>query len=222
MNRIYNSWVFIVSVIVLLYTFFNYMYETFGIFVKVAPFVETFPKEYVYGFTALFIFLLNVRRAYKKWTGMSVVNQTERFIFNVPISKDRRQTVVLNNTLEILTFLILAIAFVRLSIDATIVTLVLFIVIIDMGINFFLGIQKNKYRIGMTKKAIVSADREVLPIYFKGLKRVTKQGIRLYFEYVNDLVLDFNLESLPPEKQEEFLALLRKTVDEKKVYFSGF
>ncbi|HLW40701.1 MAG TPA: hypothetical protein VKX31_09925 [Brumimicrobium sp.] len=222
MNKIYNSWVFIASILALLYAFFASMYDTFGIFVKIAPFIERLHKEYVFGFTALFIFLLNARRSYKKWTGMAVVNKTNRFLFNTPISKDRKKTVILYNTLEIFTFLILGIGFVLLSLDATIITLVFFLVITDMGINFFLGINSKKYRIGMTKKAIVTADREVLPIYFKGLKRITKQGIRLYFEYVNDLVLDINIESIPPEKQEEFINLLRETVDEKKVYFSGF
>src|SRR5690554_7995562 len=69
----------------------------------------------------------------------------------------------------------------------------------------------------MTRKAIVAVDREVKAIYFKGLKRISISKGQLFFEYNNDLVLDFALSDIPPERQEEFMNLLRNNVDENKV-----
>ena len=63
----------------------------------------------------------------------------------------------------------------------------------------------------------------MVAIYFKGLKRVTITNNQLFFEYNNnDLVLDFQLNTVPPERLEEFMRLLRLNVDDKQVYFSGF
>lgn len=223
MNKIYNSWTIIFSMAALFFGYLISLNEKFGIYPRLEGIAQDLHfMDYFYGGAAVLILLLNLRRSVKKWSGMKLVNQTEKFQFTTGISESRRKTVILNNFLEITAFFILSFAFVVVSVKGTIVTLVFYLIIIDMLVNTIRGLKGKKYRIGMTKKAIVAVDREVLPIYFKGLKHVTKQGTNIYFEYVNDLVLYLNLDNIPAENQEEFVAKLREFAGEDTVYFSGF
>lgn len=223
MNRIYNSWTFIITILVLFFTYMVNLNETFGIFPRLDFLGESaIYKDYVYTTGAILIFLINARRSYKRWSGMKVVNQIEKFRFNTPISKDRVKTVILNNSIEVVGFSVFAIALFVLSDDAFVVVFVYLVFIVDAIASMVIGVKGKKYRIGLTKKAIVAVDREVLPIYFMGLKRLTKQNQIIYFEYINDLVLDLNLNNIPIDKQDEFVEQLRTVINEEKVYFSGF
>lgn len=222
MNKIYNTWIFIISLLTLPFAFAVGLNEVFGIFGLQIHGEEFEYKEIVFGIAAGLIFLLGVSRSSRKWSGIRIVNQIDRFQFNTPISRDRIQRVILNNSIEIVGFFLLGGVFIIFSKDAVFITLIFVIFIVDAVINTIRGVLGRKYRVGMTRKALVSVDREVIAIYFKGLKRISMQKDLLFFEYTNDLVLDFSLHTVPPEKQEEFLELLRRNVDENKVYFSGF
>ncbi|HZH87123.1 MAG TPA: hypothetical protein VFD77_07395 [Brumimicrobium sp.] len=222
MNKIYNTWIFIISLLTLPFAFAVGLNEVFGIFGMKIHGDRFEYKELVFGISAGLIFLLGAMRSSRKWSGIRVVNQIDRFHFNTVISQERKQRVILNNSIEILGFFLIGLVFVIFSKDAVFISLIFLIFIVDSVINTLRGIIGKKYRVGMTKKAIVSVDREVIAIYFKGLKRITIQKDLLFFEYTNDLVLSFSLSDIPPEKQEEFMHLLRKNVDETKVYFSGF
>ena|SRR5690554_3585054 len=222
MNKIYNTWIFIISLLTLPFAFAVGLNEVFGIFGLKIHGDEFEYKEVVFGIAAGLIFLLGASRSSRKWSGIKVVNQVDRFQFNTPISTERMQRVILNNTIEIVGFFLLGSVFIIFSKDAVFITLIFVIFIVDSLINTLRGSVGKKYRVGMTKKAIVSVDREVIAIYFKGLKRISIQKDLLFFEYTNDLVLDFSLSTIPPEKQEEFLEILRRNVDGNKVYFSGF
>ena len=178
--------------------------------------------DLVFGIAAGLIFLIGALRSSRKWSGIRILNQVDRFQFNSVISEERKQRVILNNSIEIIGFFLIGLVFAVFSKDAIFITLIFVVFIFDAIINTLRGLLSKKYRVGMTKKAIVSVDREVYAIYFKGLKRISIQKDLLFFEYINDLVLDFPLSNVPPERQEEFMLLLRKNVDETKVYFSGF
>lgn len=184
---------------------------------------KTYPyKELIFSTVAGLIFLLGAFRSYRKWSGLNVVNQINRFQFNTANSQYRNKLVVSINLIEVFSFLFLAIAFMVFYNKAFYLPIIFFVFIIDSLLNTWEGTKGKRYRIGMTNKAIISADREVVIIYFKGLKHVSKQNDLMFFEYVNDLVLTLPLSSIPPEKQGEFVERLRTVVDEKKVYFSGF
>lgn len=223
MNKIYNTWIFIISLLTLPFAFAVGLNEVFGIFgLKIHG--EQFEyKELVFGIAAGLIFVIGAARSSKKWSGIKIVNQTDRFQFNSVISNDRKQRVLLNNSLEILGFFLIGLVFTIFSKDAIFISLIFFIFIVDSVINTIRGMLGKKYRVGMTKKAIVAVDREVIAIYFKGLKRISIEKSQLFFEYNNsELVLDFQLDTIPFEKQEEFMRLLRENVDSSRVYFSGF
>lgn len=222
MNRIFNSWIFIFAIVGLVYAFFASMYESFGIFHKVQSVIKDGQKEYVYITIAILIFAIGTWRSSKKWSGIRIIKQVQRYQFNTVISKKRKKQVLLNNFLETIAYLFFTIAYAVLDIDASILSLVFLIIIIDSLLNLTRGINGKKYRVGMTNRAIVTVDREVKVIYFKGLTQVTLQNGRLYFEYVNDLVLDLEMSNIPTEQHTEFINTLRTVVDETKVYFSGF
>ncbi|RYM33888.1 hypothetical protein ERX46_07955 [Brumimicrobium glaciale] len=222
MNKIYNTWIFIISLLTLPFAFAVGLNEVFGIFgLKIHG--DRFEyKELVFGISAGLIFLLGATRSSRKWSGIKIVNQLDRFQFNTTISSERKQRVILNNSIEVLGFFLIGTVFIIFSKDAVFISLIFVIFIVDSIINSLRGILGKKYRVGMTKKAIVSVDREVVAIYFKGLKRISITKDQLFFEYNNDLVLDFQLNTIPQDRQEEFMRLLRVNVDDKQVYFSGF
>jgi dolichol kinase len=223
MNKIYNTWIFIISLLTLPFAFAVGLNEVFGVFGLKIHGDQFEYKELVFGIAAGLIFLIGVTRSSRKWSGIRIVNQIDRFHFNSVISKERKQRVILNNSIEIVSFFLIGTVFLIFSKDAIFITLIFLIFIVDSLINTIRGTVGKKYRVGMTKKAIVSVDREVIAIYFKGLKRVSITNDQLFFEYNNsDLVLDFQLNTIPPEKQEEFMRYLRLNVDDTKVYFSGF
>ncbi len=223
MNKIYNTWIFIISLLTLPFAFAVGLNEVFGVFGLKIHGDQFEYKELVFGISAGLIFLLGVTRSSRKWSGITIVNQTDRFLFNCGISPERKQRVIMNNSIEIVGFFLIGLVFIIFSKDAVFISLIFLIFIVDSVINTLRGIVGGKYRVGMTKKAIVAVDREVVAIYFKGLKRVTITNNQLFFEYNNnDLVLDFQLNTVPPERLEEFMRLLRLNVDDKQVYFSGF
>lgn len=223
MNKIYNTWIFIISLLTLPFAFAVGLNEVFGIFGLKIHGDEFEYKELVFGISAGLIFLLGATRSSRKWSGIKIVNQVDRFQFNTVISPERKQRVLLINSIEIVGFFLIGMVFIIFSKDAIFITLIFLIFIVDSIINTIRGMIGKKYRVGMTKKAIVSVDREVVAIYFKGLKRISITKDQLFFEYNNnDLVLDFQLNTIPLEKQEEFMRQLRLNVDETQVYFSGF
>ncbi|PKR79742.1 hypothetical protein CW751_13535 [Brumimicrobium salinarum] len=222
MNKIYNTWIFIISILTLPFAFAVGLNEVFGIFGMKIHGDKFAYKELVFGISAGLIFIIGAMRSSRKWSGIKIVNQIDRFQFNTLISQERKQRVLLINSIEIIGFFLIGIVFFIFSIDAVYISLIFLIFIIDAIVNTIRGVVSKKYRVGMTKKAIVAVDREVIAIYFKGLKRISIQKDLLFFEYVNDLVLDFSLQNIPAEKQEEFMRLLRSNVDEKKVFFSRF
>src|SRR5690554_206208 len=221
MNKVYNIWIFIISLFTMPFAFAVGINEVYGVF-DLRMHDEFEYTQLVFGISGGLILLLGLMRSSRKWSGIRVVNQIDRFQFNTAISQERKQRVILNNGIEIVGFFLIAVVFTVFSKDAVFISLIFVIFIIDSVVNTIRGLTGKKYRVGMTKKAIVSVDREVITIYFKGLKHISIDKEQLYFEYINDLVLDFPLSNIPTEKQEEFMRLLRNNVDETKVYFSGF
>ena len=221
MNKIYNIWILFISILTMPFAFAVGINEVYGVF-DLRMHDEFQYTTLVFGIAGGLIFLLGALRSSRRWSGIRVVNQIDRFQFNTVISPERKQRVILNNSIEIVGFFLIGVVFAVFSKDAIFISLIFVIFIIDAVVNTLRGITGKKYRVGMTKKAIVAVDREVIAIYFKGLKRISIDKELLFFEYINDLVLDFPLSSVPPEHQEEFMNLLRRNVDETKVYFSGF
>lgn len=222
MNRIFNIWILFFTVLtfpVAIAVGNNLDFSLFGIKIQGEEFEY---KEIVFTISAGIIFLLSALRSSKKWMGMRVVQQVKRFKFNTPISEKRKNRVLLYNIIEITFFLIFAGGLLYFSTSAIFVILVFIIVASDSSINTILGVAGKRYRIGISSKAIVMADRETKAIYFKGLKKISKHQQTLYFEYVNGLVLHFPTNLLPDEEWDKFVSTLQEQVSKDKVYYTGF
>ncbi|MGM0479204.1 MAG: hypothetical protein ACQERC_08255 [Bacteroidota bacterium] len=222
MNKIYNIWILIFTVLTFPFAIAvgnNLDFTIFGLDIQGEEFAY---KHFVFTLSAGIIFLIGALRASKKWVGLRVVRQVRRFKFSTPVSRLRRKRVLLYNMIELFFYLLFAGGLLYFTIDTIYVVLVFVILAADQIIHTYLGIAAKGYRIGLTKNAIVLADRETKAIYFKGLKKISKHQQTIYFEYVNDLVLHFPTNLIPEEEWSDFVASLQEQVPPNRVYYSGF
>ena len=91
---------------------------------------------------------------------------------------------------------------------------------LDNLIFMILGQTKKLYRIGLTSKAVVVADREVKVLYLSGLRKVTIHQQTVFFDYIKDLQMTFSLTCIPKEDQVDFKNTLESLVDRDRVFFS--
>ena len=87
------------------------------------------------------------------------------------------------------------------------------------SIVFLLICSRKLFRIGLSSKAILVADREVILIYLAGLRQVSISQQTVYFDYTNDLQLSFPTDCLLAEEKELFFENLSSLVDKNKVLF---
>ncbi|MEX1191712.1 MAG: hypothetical protein WED10_11480 [Brumimicrobium sp.] len=222
MNKFFNIWILIFTVLTFPFALAVGLNVDFSILGLKIPGEEFEFKEILFGTSAAIIFLLGALKSSKRWSGIRVVKQKSRFLFSTEISKQRKNRVLLYNTIEIVFAILFAFIFWYFTESAIYISIVFIIIMLDYIANSIAGIGQKKYRVGMTRKAIVAVDREVKVIYFQGLKRITKHQQTLYFEYINDLVLHFPTNLIPESEQENFLKTLMENVSPDKVYYTGF
>jgi hypothetical protein len=85
----------------------------------------------------------------------------------------------------------------------------------------FTLIGRNKYRVGLSSKAILVADREIILIYFVGLRKVAIQQQTVYFDYINNLQLTFPLDCIEEQNKHDFFEALHTVIDKDRVFFSN-
>lgn len=169
----------------------------------------------------ILLFLINIRRSIRRWVAIRLVNQLPKYRWNTVVSKNRIQRVYTYNFLEALIMLSVGIGVYQLTSEAWVPFVVLLIGALD-GIFFAIyGASANKFRVGMTSKALLAGDRDVALIYFKGLRRVSVQQQTIFFDFKDNLHLRFPLDLIPQEKHTEFFQELKNCVDETKVYFQN-
>lgn len=173
--------------------------------------------DYVFYGLGLLLFMIVLRRSYRRWMAMRIVSQTEKFKWNKAVSKERRARVIVYNTLEFFVYVFAALTLYWLTDRAWAPTLALLFAALD---NVLLTIMHKKYRVGMTSKAIIVADREVVVLYFTGLRKVSRLQQTVYFDYIKDLQLSFPTNCLAENEHAEFFHQLEQLVDRDKVYFS--
>lgn len=222
MNKFFNIWTLIFTVLTIPFVFAVGWNIDFSIFGLNVPGEEFKYADLFFSIAAGIVFALGVLRASKKWAGINITRQKNRFIFYTNISESRMKRVVLYNVLEMSFFLIFAFFFLVIMQTAIYLGLVFILLFLENLINTIFGVFKQTYSIGITSKAIIFVDRDVKAIYFKGLKKVSKHQQTIYFEYVNDLVLHIPTNIIPVEREDEFLKTLQGVVDPNKVFYTGF
>ena len=147
MNRIYNSWTFILAIPTLGYAFLDSLDENYHLLAKAVLYIQTHFHHELFLTVSILIFLINLRRSVKKWRGIYIINQTKKYLFTAPISGYKKKVVISKNLFEIFSFSLLFIGFTVISKDAYLISIVLLIFIIDMILNTILGLRFKKYRL---------------------------------------------------------------------------
>ena len=178
------------------------------------------PYQYEVFYIGTFICsLFHGLRSVKRWTALKIANKTSQFKWSALIGEKRRKRVVTYLGLEVFLMLCLSIAFISLCDSSISLFLILILSAIDSFIFIIYG--KNKYRISLSSKAIIIADREVKVIYFKGLRKLSIHQQSVFFDYIEDLQLFFPLNALEEQDVSIFFNELNKLIDRERVYLGN-
>ena len=171
----------------------------------------------VYLVLGLLLLIIGLRRSIRRWMGVSMVKQQTKFIWNQPISTERKKRVFVYNSLEALVFVSLMLAHLFLSKVAFFVVTAYLILALDAIL--FLLINGKEFRVGLSSKAILVADREIVLIYLNGLRKVSVSQQTIYFDYIEELQLSFPLDCIEPGQKTEFFEALEGQIDRDRVLF---
>jgi len=175
-------------------------------------------KFYVFLGLGLLLLVISLRRSIRRWMGIRMTNQVSKFKWNQVISNDRKKRVVTYTLIETTVLLSLFIGYYTLTADAWLPAFVMLFFALE-SMLFLVVCTKNKFRVGVTSKAILVADREVKLIYFKGLRQVSISQQTIYFDYIQELQLSFPTDCVEQEDRETFFNVVREQIDRDKVLF---
>jgi len=167
---------------------------------------------------ATLLLLLIARRSVSRWTGVSMTRKPERFLWCANIGKERKKQVRLYLIMEAVIAGFFAMVAYGLTPEAWPLALVYALLFLDQLV--FLIVAMPWFRVGVTHKAVVVADREVKVLYFSGLRRVEVQQQTLYFEYIEDLQLFFPVNCISEGDYTDFRNTLETRVNRDRVFFS--
>lgn len=165
------------------------------------------------------IFLSILRRSIKRWMGAQIVKKTDRFKWNVPVGPERVRRVTTYLLLESLVMLALAIGLYLITELAWAPAIAFATGALDSIIFALIGKTSGSYRIGLSSKALIVADREVQLLYFSGLRKVSIHQQSIYFDYIKGLQLSFPTDCIPEGMEDEFFNVLESNIDRNKVFF---
>lgn len=177
-------------------------------------------KNEIFLTIGLIYFILIARRSVKRWMGIKLANTVNRFKWNVPVSNERKKYVYTYQALEAGIMFGFGIALYVVSPVAIWPFIALTFGALDNIIFSIIGTKKNSYRIGLSSKAVIVADREVKVLYLTGLRQVSVQQNTVYFDYIKNLQLNFPLSCIQQEDRAAFKTELESLVDRNKVFFS--
>ena len=168
----------------------------------------------------LLLFVINLRRSIRRWMGMRIVSKKKKFKWNAPVSASRKKRVITYLLLESLVMSFVGLALYRLSDQAWMPAIAFLFGATDNIIFAIIGIKRNLYRIGLSSKALIVADRDVTLLYFTGLRKVSIHQQSIYFDYIKGLQLSFPSDCIEEENRSEFFELLEAQLDKDRVFFS--
>lgn len=215
MNKLVNVLTLGITIISGFYsTIFRFELEVFNLKWNLIPYVqETFTG------VACFVGALGVLRMVIRRRNYSIFNYKDKFLKIYPLSKPALSYVTMYLIFEAIFMLIFGLFFLWVT-PYTIVLGVVFLVLLFEQIVFAIQCQQPGFcRMGFTKKAIISVDREADVLYFNGLKRVDVDLGRMYFDYKEDIQLSLRKENIALSDRQDFDNQLRDCVSKKQIYF---
>lgn len=177
-------------------------------------------REEIFLGLGLLILIVNVRRSIRRWMGMRIVSKQMKFKWNAPVSKTRKRRIVTYTILEVLVMTFVGVALYIVTPQAWFPAIAFIFGAVDNLIFGSVGLSGNHYRIGLSSKALIVADREVILLYFKGLRKISVQQQSIYFDYIKGLQLTFPSDCIQDEHRAEFFKLLEEQIDQDRVFFS--
>jgi hypothetical protein len=177
-------------------------------------------KEEIFLGLGLIILIINIRRTIRRWMGIRIVNRKERFKWNTAMSAERKSRVRTYLILEVIVFGSVATGLYVITPEAWMPAVGFMFAVIDNIIFAIYGGSNDRYRMGLSSKAIIAADRDVNVVYFNGLRKVTIHQDSIYFDYIKGLQLDFPVNCIPAEQMDEFFSELEQLINKDKVFVS--
>jgi hypothetical protein len=173
-------------------------------------------QSYIFVAFGILFFTLLGWRSVRRWMGIYIGKKTTRFTWNKPTSKKRKQRVLTYTILEVLIMgsLSFALYFVVETWILPVMVLLFFSVesLVFLVLNY-----RNRFRVGISSKAIIVADREVVIVYFTGLQKITLGKESIYFDYIKELQLLFPTDCLEEDQISVFKQQVQKMIDRDKV-----
>lgn len=166
------------------------------------------------------ILLIGARRSIRRWMGIKMVSQVDRFQWNVPMAKGRYQQAFLYLVIEAVVHLFVGLSLYLITPLVWPVSLVLVLLSIDHLAFGIIAGWKQLYRVGITPKAILVADRDVKAIYFTGLRQISVHQQSLFFDYIKELQLSIPIDCIEPESRASFRDQITENIDRNRVFYS--
>lgn len=177
-------------------------------------------REQIFLGLGLIVLMVNLRRSIRRWIGMMTVSKVKKFKWNEPISLSRKKRVLTYSILEIIVMTFVAVALYIVSPEAWFPATAFLVSAVDNLIFTVVGLKTNNFRIGLSSKALIIADREIIVLYFTGLRQVSQHQQSIYFDYIKGLQMDFPTDCIQEENREEFFKTLEAQMDPERVFFS--
>jgi hypothetical protein len=165
------------------------------------------------------ICIVQIRRSSRRWMALNMVNKIDRFQWNEPVSQSRKRRVLTYNFIEAAVMISLGTGLLLTSINTIVPASVFFLFSLDSIIFSWYG--KNKFRVGLSTKAIFIADREIILIYFTGLRKITVHQQTIYFDYIENLQLTFPINCIEESKLSGFFEKLETVIDKERVFMNN-
>lgn len=176
-------------------------------------------KDYIFLGLGLLILIVIIRRSVRRWMGMRIVNKVKKFKWNAEVSPERKSRVRVYLLLEALVMTFVGIALYMVCETAIAPGIAFLIGALD-NIVFAIAGRNGKYRVGISSKAVIVADREVILLYFTGLRKISAHQQTTYFDYIKGLQLSFPTDCIQENERDEFLKVLEEQIDPDRVFFS--
>lgn len=164
--------------------------------------------------------ILLVRRSVRRWMGIRIVSHPEKFKWNHTVSTERKKRVVVYTLLEVLVLTTAGLGLYIISPLAWVPAVALWFGAVDGLLFTLVGTVKPIWRVGLSSKALIVADREVVLLYFTGLRKVSIHQDTVYFDYIKGLQLTFPLDCIEADQNDEFFRNLEAQFDPDQVYVS--
>ena len=214
-----------INVLLLVVTFPTMLLSVFVGFDLPIDFLNTTGANLLYRFEVflglgMVYAIISLRRSVRRWMGVFMTANTSKYAWNGTISRERKQRVILYTSIESIVLFFLALSYYYVTDQAIFISSVLVFFALESMI-FLLANVKNNFRVGITSKAVLVSDREIILIYLAGLRKVSVSQQTVYFDYIQDLQLSFPIDCVEKTERSAFFTSLEAQLDPNRVLFQN-